>query len=118
MREQIQHHRPNAAPGKPRFEQPFRVMIEGLGRQVVLMGDCIQIHHIGVQIDDLESGSFEMQPSDVKSGCPSFKLEMIGEVNRQFKDVVFLPYRLQTWGQRKLVAAVIFEAEFPVDRHH
>ena len=118
MLEQIQHHRPNAAPGKPRFEQPFGVMIEGLGRQVVLMGDCIQIHHIGVQIDDLESGSFEMQPSDVKSGCPSFKLEMIGEVNRQFKDVVFLPYRLQTWGQRKLVAAVIFEAEFPVDRHH
>src|ERR1700751_4652574 len=115
MLEQIQRHRPNAAPEKPGLEQPFWVMIEGLGGQVVLIGDCIQIYHVGVQVDDLEPGPLQMQQSDVEPSGPGFEFEMIGEINRQFEDVVLLPYRLQTWGQRQLVAAVIFETKFPVE---
>ena len=93
-------------------------MIEGFGRHVVPIGRGIQIQHVGMQVDDFEPGPLEVQSADVEPGGPGFELEMIGEINRQLQDVVFLPYRMQTRGQRQLVAAIVFEAEFPVQRDH
>ena len=93
MCEQIQHHRPNAAAGKSRFEQLVLVMIEGFGRHVVPIGRGIQIQHVGMQVDDLEPGPIEMQQSYFEPGGAGFELKMIGKVNRQLEDVVFLPYR-------------------------
>src|SRR5262249_40972806 len=99
-----------------RGEEPFRITIEKFARLIGGVVGCVQVDHVRMEIEYLETWPIEAKTREGEIGCSCHEVYVIHVVDRDCKDVVRLPERPQSSDEWHVVAAVVLQAKSAVHR--
>jgi hypothetical protein len=99
-----------------RGEEPFRIMIERFARLIGGIVGCVQVDHVRMEVEYLETWPIEAKTLEGEIGCSRHDVDVIHVVDRDCKNVVRLPERPQSSDEWHVVAAVVLQAKSAVHR--
>src|SRR5262245_46863450 len=91
-------------------------MIEGFARLIGGILGCVQVNHVRMEVEYLETWPIEAKTLEREISCSRHDVDVIHVVDRDCKNVVRLPERPQPSDERHVVAAVVLQPKGAVHR--